>query len=474
MPILEQTSVSCDLRRPKSEAARLAQLCDLTRALAYCASPREVFSTAAARIPGLMNCGRASIAIRAHDGDYLRVNALCGKIGSIPVGHELQLKDSIVGEAVQTRRLAAYTDLRPRNHADAVSLADMGFSGCMNAPLFVGADIVGTLNTATYAKIGYSDLDRHLLTHCAQILAMQLERVRTIDQMRSSVSALQRKDGERVYVLREFDHEIRTPLTALAGYAELLEQSHGLEPEVSRVAKAIHVGSRHVLEISRAILGKLGANKRSEPDDATTAPHHGPTSARCDLPTQSHPASQHPARPTPTRVPREITFFPALADDLRCISQPQLHSKGLSLEFARAPGIAGQLHGPRHLIARILVNLIDNAAKFSVQDKQRAHNVIEIRLEPSSQPTQEVIDSSSTEIEFVEIRVRDHGPGISPCELPGIFDYNTRGSMVDDSIPGSGLGLHLARAYARSLGGDLWCTTKLGEGSEFIVRLPGR
>jgi signal transduction histidine kinase len=72
----------------------------------------------------------------------------------------------------------------------------------------------------------------------------------------------------------------------------------------------------------------------------------------------------------------------------------------------------------------------------------------------------------------VTIRVRDQGPGIPERERERIFDRFYRRRFAKDRVPGSGLGLYIAREIIRAHGGDLWVESVLGSGSEFCLMIP--
>jgi signal transduction histidine kinase len=105
------------------------------------------------------------------------------------------------------------------------------------------------------------------------------------------------------------------------------------------------------------------------------------------------------------------------------------------------------------LLSLALRQLIDNALKYS----------------PPASPIDVVAD---LEGDRVVIRVRDRGPGIPERERERIFDKFYRPLAVRERVPGTGLGLYIAREILRTHGGDLWIESEPGEGSEFCAGLP--
>ena len=107
----------------------------------------------------------------------------------------------------------------------------------------------------------------------------------------------------------------------------------------------------------------------------------------------------------------------------------------------------------RDLIQLALRQLIDNALKYSAPGAP-----LEILAE--------------AEDKRILIVLRDRGPGIPERYLTRIFDKFYRRDAVKQHVPGSGLGLHIAREIVRAHGGDLWAKSQPGQGSEFCMSLP--
>jgi two-component system, OmpR family, sensor histidine kinase KdpD len=89
-----------------------------------------------------------------------------------------------------------------------------------------------------------------------------------------------------------------------------------------------------------------------------------------------------------------------------------------------------------------------------------------------SNPESPISIRAIAESAFVKISVKDVGPGIPPGELSHIFERYYRGSSSADHIPGTGIGLTVARAIIRAHGGEMSVDSQVGQGSQFFFTLP--
>ncbi len=112
------------------------------------------------------------------------------------------------------------------------------------------------------------------------------------------------------------------------------------------------------------------------------------------------------------------------------------------------------IHGDPARLAQVLRNLLGNAAKFRVRDREP---VIEVGLVPGEDST--------------TLFVSDNGPGIRPDELETLFEPLTRGEGTGD-IPGHGLGLAIVKRAVESWGGRIWAESEPGQGSTFFFTVP--
>lgn len=107
----------------------------------------------------------------------------------------------------------------------------------------------------------------------------------------------------------------------------------------------------------------------------------------------------------------------------------------------------------REKIQLVLRQILDNALKYSPAG---SHITVRVRLEKGE----------------ALISVADEGPGIPEQDMTHIFDRFYRGRQIRDRIPGTGMGLAIAREIVQAHGGRIWARNLAGEGSEFSFTLP--
>jgi signal transduction histidine kinase len=113
----------------------------------------------------------------------------------------------------------------------------------------------------------------------------------------------------------------------------------------------------------------------------------------------------------------------------------------------------GHVAGDEGTLVEALVNVLDNAVKYSRPDTQIA------------------VSAQATD-DHIEIEVRDRGVGIATEDLPFIFDAFYRGRPADADARGTGLGLALTRRIVEAHGGSIGVESQLGQGSVFVITLP--
>jgi two-component system sensor histidine kinase KdpD len=137
-------------------------------------------------------------------------------------------------------------------------------------------------------------------------------------------------------------------------------------------------------------------------------------------------------------------------DDLVVQALDEVGEPGGRVEVA-LPEESSTVRADADQIERVLVNLIENALKYS----------------PADEPVRMQVTATASDI---LIRVVDHGPGIARADRERIFEPFQR--ATDGAVRGAGLGLAIARGFADANGGRVWAESHEGQGSTFVLGLP--
>ena len=276
------------------------------------------------------------------------------------------------------------------------------------APIILGGREIGSL-----AAKGLTLSDGGLQA-LLNLVAIALERVRTEEAARRAEAA--RQSGEfKSTLLDAIAHEFKTPLTSVkAASTSILADSAALTPQTRELATIIDEETdRMSLLVTEAVrMSQVEAGKI------------------------------------------HLDRKPVAVDELL---------KGVVDHFStRLEGrsvIVNPSEGPLHveideeLVSLALRQIIDNALKYS----------------PAGTP---ISISTGASQRHVLIRIRDQGPGIPERDRERIFEKFHRLQSGKDRVPGTGLGLYIAREIIRTHGGELWVEPLETAGSEFCVTLP--
>jgi signal transduction histidine kinase len=208
-------------------------------------------------------------------------------------------------------------------------------------------------------------------------------------------------------------HELRTPLAVLRSGIEV---ALGRQREAAEYAGALRAALREAVALC-AMADELLALTRLDQEAA---------------------------------LEREPIDLRALAAEVIEAIEPLAQSKHLTL-LADLDAAGAGVAGNRNHLRRVLINLLDNALKFTPENGE-----IAIALE--------------TDGGRAIVRIADTGPGIAAADLPFIFDRFFRGKARAGT--GNGLGLSLCREIARLHGGDIAAANRPGGGAEFVLTLP--
>jgi two-component system sensor histidine kinase KdpD len=278
-------------------------------------------------------------------------------------------------------------------------------------PLLAGARRVGSIELEGQ-HAGTAAARRRLLPALGSLVGVAVDRERLAREA-VEAEALRRSDALKTAVLRSVSHDLRTPLMAILTSASAL--------------------SREGLELDAADRAELLATILAEAERLDSL-----VGNLLDLSRLQAGAVQ--AEPAPWAI-----------DDLVVQALGEMGPRAARVEVS-LPDHSPIARVDSQQVERALVNLIENALKYSPPDEP-------VRVQVASHGTHGVV------------RVIDHGPGVASDESERIFEPFHRGRSAG-SVRGAGLGLAIARGFAEASGGRVWVESRDGQGATFTLELP--
>jgi PAS domain S-box-containing protein len=293
-------------------------------------------------------------------------------------------------------------------------------------PLLVQNEVQGVLEVFSIKQPEFIADEMDLLSVVANDLAGGMSRKRLVDELRAKNLELEsqtQKTAEASETLKKFlatfSHELRSPLNSIIGFSDLLTtQLSGLPAETVRdFMTNINASGRHLQQIINDILDLSKIE-----------------SGTMDLHIASYPAG----------------YF---EESVRRVLASPIAEKGIILNFAFAPDL-DEFVVDQTRFKQILINLVSNAVKFS-------HPGGEIRV------------ASSRVENDIQFTVTDHGIGMRPEEILGLFKpFRQAPGGQEMNKEGIGLGLAITKKLVELHGGRIWAESEFGSGTTMFFRIP--
>jgi signal transduction histidine kinase len=277
-----------------------------------------------------------------------------------------------------------------------------------------GLGIVSTVAVALYVTM--------MALYYAKVFASQSElesemrgHLATSAELKQATEEAERAGAAKAEFLAKMSHELRTPLNAVIGYSQMLLEDASDEGDVETVKdlEKIHGAGHHLLKLINEVLdlSKIDAGMMEVYyEEASLA-----------------------------GLVRETV------DECRAHAAAHNNIVSLDMDNSIGPVIIDQ-----QKVKQILSQVLDNAVKFT------RHGFIRIRVTRSG--------------DEVQIAVNDTGVGISPADLPTLFEqFTVLGDASSSKYGGTGLGLALSQKLCRLMGGDISVRSESGVGSCFTI-----
>lgn len=267
----------------------------------------------------------------------------------------------------------------------------------------------------------------------ARVMALRSELEIEAERHRSALAELEharvvaeRLNRDRSQFFAKMSHELRTPLNAIIGYSEILLEDCAdigdVQEQTAQDLTRINAAGKHLLSLVSEVLDSDKIDNGVQAIDVTNF---------------------------------NLGQF---CDDVVATALPTINANGnkLVIECAMRDEL---LSTDRTKAAQILINLLGNAGKFT------KNGTVTLSLQ---------IEKSIADDRLVAT-VSDTGIGIDASALPKLFEaYIQADASISKRFGGTGMGLAITRKLCALLGGEIRVTSKVGQGTSFIVDIPAQ
>jgi two-component system, OmpR family, sensor histidine kinase KdpD len=355
----------------------------------------------------------------------------------LPVGEALQSRAVSPGLVLEENELAvaawAFRQVQPAGRGtDTLPAAMLRYMPLKTARGAVGVLGVKPLDPGSHL----TPEQRRLLDVFASQAALAIERAQLAEQARQAQLSQATEELQRA-LLNSISHDLRTPLVSITGTLTSLEEEDASLDEETR--RSLITVAREEAERLNRLVGNLLEMTRIE------AGALRPAQEPCDV--------QEVVRAALDRLGGRLEGRPVTVD-VPAVLAP--------MDFV--------------LMAQVLVNLLDNALKYSRPGTPigvEAHVTAEPR-DVGGAPSRDVGGAPSRDVSgsgTLELAVADRGEGIPPEDLERIFDKFYRVHRPE-SVGGTGLGLAICKAIVEAHGGRIGARNRPGGGAEVFLTLP--
>jgi len=384
----------------KQSIATLERLLQISRRLNSTLEMRPLLQQIVDSARDLTDADGASILLMESD-NKLRFAAACGPDARLLEITEVPLDNSLAGWVVKNRQMLIVEDVLSDPRYFAIQSVDPTQS-LLAAPMLFGDQVIGVLESVTTkARHSFTPEDIETIETLASIAAVAVQNARLFGQ----------SDW-----IAEVVHEIRTPLTAILSYADLLQRADITDGMRSKFVGIIQKETHRVNTLATQFLDLA----RLESGRIHMA-HH------CLNINEIITAATNTIRPTIANNRQNLHI--ACPNDLPCTI------------------------GDEQRIHQVLLNLLSNATKYT-------------------NPGDTITVTAKVDDQQMLIAVSDTGPGIPEDQLPNLFHKFARLPSKEHQVTGTGLGLAISRQIIEAHNGKIWIESEVGKGTTFYFTLP--
>lgn len=394
-------------------------------------------------------------------GSYSGISSKMAKeIEYLPFGQ------GICGTVALSRHSIALDNVQQSTEAQTEFIRSLGITAYYAYPLIAQGRLLGTLSFGSRTRLNFTDNQKGMMQAVCDQIAIAMERASLIASLQQQTEQLQEANRMKDEFLGILSHELRSPLNAILGWAQLLQRSKLSETLMARATETIERNAKaqtqlieDLLDISRMMRGKLRLNVRT----CNLVPMIESSLETVSLAAQSK------------EIDLRFSLIPSKEtqnSDLELgINHENLESREAQSQTSQRSekSLLGEnsqflVSGDFERLQQIIWNLLSNAIKFTPRGGR-----VEAQLSVvTGQEKQQTTDK------YAQIQVIDTGIGISPDFLPYVFDrFRQADSSSTRSYGGLGLGLAITRNLVELHGGTIYANSPGKEqGATFTVKLP--
>lgn len=388
--------------RLEKRVGRLERLIEISRSLNLTLSLRPLLQRIVLAAQELTKTEACSILLIDHRSGQLYFEAATNLPGVRSI--IVPMENSVAGWVVQTGEPLVVSDASqdPRCYRKADEQSTLTTRSILAVPLTARGNVIGVLEGINKeGEAQFTEEDIELLTVLGSQAAVAVE----------NALLFQQSD-----LIAEIVHEMRTPLTSIIAYVDLMQRQDATLFQCSQFAVIVQCEAERISEMMNNFLdlARLESGRASLAQDLV------------DLSTVIHMAVN--------------------------VLRPQADAKQITL-LVDVADILPPVKGDAQRLHQVMLNLLSNAVKYC-------------------RPGDNVTVTAHAEENHMTVGVADTGPGIPADALPYIFERFYRVPGTEDQALGTGLGLTITQQIVEAHGGKITVSSEEGHGTTFTFTLP--
>ena len=384
----------------------------------------------------------------------------------------LEFGQSVCGTVAALRNPIAVWDVQQSTDPKTELIRSLGMTAYYCYPLIAQEQLLGTLSFGSRSRSKFSQNEIGMMQAVCDRIAIAMERACLIASLQQQTEQLREANRMKDEFLAILSHELRSPLNAILGWAQLLRSRKLDENKIAQAIETIERNARaqrqlieDLLDISRMVRGKLRLNVRT-----------------CDL-VPIIEAAIETVRLSAEAKKIDLRFEKIATADIGRYKAKEQTNIGVNLlplreaaQRASTSAVENQtflVSGDAERLQQVIWNLLSNAIKFTATGGR-----VEVQLSVEGSREWGVgsrkTDPQSPIASYAQITVNDTGIGINSEFLPYVFDlFRQADSSSTRSHGGLGLGLAIVRHLIELHGGNVYVDSPGEEkGTTFTVILP--